>query len=102
MADFVGLALGEPDGVGDVDSSGATDGLAVWVGFGSGTTGVSSSGTTTSGFLSPSGLFCVCSFGALSASTVNRVESIKASGWPEFDGKYRRGSFHRPSTSTSK
>lgn len=87
MAVFDGSALGDleggagVDGVGEtVGGLGAADGFAETVGSGFGMTGVSSSGTTTSGFFSFSILFFDSALGAFLASTVSRVESIMASG----------------------
>ncbi|GGJ61142.1 hypothetical protein GCM10007173_19870 [Glutamicibacter ardleyensis] len=84
------LGVGE-DGVGFTSSGllgvgatvgglGGADGFAETVGSGFGMTGVSSSGTTTSGFFSFSILFFDSALGAFLASTVSEVESIMASG----------------------
>ncbi|GAA2964594.1 hypothetical protein GCM10010525_30270 [Glutamicibacter bergerei] len=87
MAVFGGSALGDLEGGAGVDGVGATvgglgaaGGFAETVGSGFGMTGVSSSGTTTSGFFSFSTLFFDSALGAFLASTVNEVESIMASG----------------------
>lgn len=102
VGDFEGFSVGLVDGFAVGDAEGAGVFFGVGSGAGSGTTGVSSFGTTTSGF---------CSFlegrsgwplGALRASTVSRVESISAGPWPGIRGRYNRGSLQRPLTSTSK